>query len=60
MSELSRSPQSARDRKLADGLRVERKRQIRGLMLLAFAVLLFSLLRAGPGNVFPAGWWRLW
>jgi hypothetical protein len=29
-------------------------------MLLAFAVLLFSILRKGVGNVFPAGWWRLW
>ena len=60
MSELSRSPQSVRDRKLADGLRAERKRQVRGLMLLALAVLLFSILRKGVGNVFPAGWWRLW
>jgi len=38
----------------------ERKRQVRGLMLLAFAVLLFCILRAGIGRVFPAGWWRLW
>jgi hypothetical protein len=29
-------------------------------MLLAFAVLLFCILRAGVGRVFPAGWWRLW
>jgi hypothetical protein len=60
MSESSRSPQSVRDSRLADGLRQERKRQVRGLMLLAFAVLLFSILRAGLGNVFTAGWWRLW
>ena len=60
MSELPRSPQSARERNLSEGLRQERKRQIRGLMLLAFAVLLFSILRAGVSSVFPAGWWRLW
>jgi len=49
-----------RDTKLADSLAQERRRQVRGLMLLAFAVLLFSILRKGVSNVFPAGWWRLW
>jgi hypothetical protein len=38
----------------------ERTRQIRGLLLLAAVVLVFILLRAGPHNVFPSGWWRLW
>jgi len=36
----------------------ERRRQLRGLLLLAVAVLVFSLLRAH--NVFTEGWWRLW
>lgn len=36
----------------------ERRRQIRGLLLLAAVVLLFSLLRAD--HVFTPGWWRLW
>ena len=36
----------------------ERRRQIRGLLLLAAVVLTFSLLRAH--NVFTSGWWRLW
>jgi hypothetical protein len=54
MSELSR------ERRLAAALWQERKRQVRGLMLVAFAVLLFCILRKGVGNVFPAGWWRLW
>ncbi len=40
--------------------RLERRRQIRGLLLLALAILLFSLLRAGIHNVFTPGWWRLW
>lgn len=40
---------------------VERRRQVRGLLLLAIAVLLFSLLRVGLHRVFtPPGWWRLW
>jgi hypothetical protein len=39
----------------------ERRRQLRGLLLLALAILLFSLLRVGLHRVFtPAGWWRLW
>ncbi len=39
----------------------ERRRQVRGLVLLAIAVLVFSLLRAGLHTVFtPHGWWRLW
>ncbi|MEO6910378.1 MAG: hypothetical protein ABI158_05590 [Edaphobacter sp.] len=36
----------------------ERRRQMRGLLLFAAVVLLFSLLRAH--NVFTPGWWRLW
>jgi hypothetical protein len=40
--------------------RIERRRQVRGLLLLAGAVLLFSILRAGPHHVFTVGWWRLW
>ncbi|HMG02459.1 MAG TPA: hypothetical protein VK596_04950 [Edaphobacter sp.] len=45
---------------LPERVRTERRRQIRGLILLAFAVLLFCMLRVGMRHVFPAGWWRLW
>jgi hypothetical protein len=38
----------------------ERRRQIRGLLLLALAAILFAILRAGPHRVFTPGWWRLW
>jgi hypothetical protein len=38
----------------------ERRRQVRGLLLLALAILIFSLLRAGTHNIFTPGWWRLW
>jgi len=41
-------------------LRQERRRQLRGLLLLVVAVLVFSIVRAGVGRVFPVGWWRLW
>ena len=36
-------------------LRMSARRQLRGLMLLAFAVLLFSILRDGCSRVFTAG-----
>jgi hypothetical protein len=38
----------------------ERRRHVRGLLLLAITTLIFSLLRAGLHNVFTPGWWRLW
>ena len=38
----------------------ERGRQIRGLLLLALAVMLFGFLRADRHVIFPPGWWRLW
>jgi hypothetical protein len=49
----SQPPQDSR-------FKLERIRQIRGLMILALAVLLFSIWRAGFHNVFTPGWWRLW
>ena len=39
---------------------LERRRQIRGLLLLAVAAILFAILRAGTHRVFTVGWWRLW
>ncbi len=45
---------------LPERFRIERRRQLRGLILLAIAVLVFSILRAGVSHVFTAGWWRLW
>ena len=38
----------------------ERRRQMRGLMLLALLVLIFSWWRMGWARSFPTGWWRLW
>jgi hypothetical protein len=40
--------------------RLERRRQIRGLLFLALAAILFAILRAGVHRVFTTGWWRLW
>jgi hypothetical protein len=43
-----------------DRWQTERRRQVRGLLLLALAILLFSVLRAGTHSIFTPGWWRLW
>ncbi|MGH9595194.1 MAG: hypothetical protein ACRD3K_00205 [Edaphobacter sp.] len=39
---------------------IERRRQIRGLLLLGLAILILSSLRAGMHTIFTPGWWRLW
>jgi hypothetical protein len=41
-------------------MHVERRRQIRGLLVLAAAAIAFAILRANPHHVFILGWWRLW
>jgi hypothetical protein len=38
----------------------ERRRQVRGLLVLAAIAIVFSILRAGVHRVFTVGWWRLW
>jgi hypothetical protein len=57
--EWERDTAEIRERR-AEGEQVERRRQLRGLLALAGAVLVFSVVRAGAGNVFPQGWWRIW
>ena len=39
---------------------LERRRQIRGLLLLAVLAIVVSILHAGIANVFTVGRWRLW
>jgi hypothetical protein len=38
----------------------ERRRQLRGLLVLLVLALGFSLHRAGLARVFTPGWWRIW
>ncbi|WP_263373059.1 hypothetical protein [Granulicella aggregans] len=38
----------------------ERVRQIRGLVWLAVAAVVFAVARAGGHRVFTPGWWRFW
>jgi hypothetical protein len=40
--------------------KVERRRQMRTLLVLALVVIALSIARAGVGRVFAQGWWRLW
>jgi hypothetical protein len=39
---------------------LERRRQIRGLLLIGVAVLLASIAHAGLARAFYPGWWRQW
>jgi len=39
-------------------LRVYRRNQVFGLLLVAAAILLFRLLHTNPRWIFPTGWWR--
>lgn len=39
-------------------LRVFRRNQVFGLLLVATAILAFWLLRTNPKWIFPPGWWR--
>lgn len=50
--ESSNEPPSAED--------VERRRQVRGLLLVVLAAIVFAVLRAGTHRIFAVGWWRLW
>ncbi len=52
------NPREAKSPGAAEQLK--RRQQLRGLLLLALAAILFAILRAGVHRVFPAGWWRLW
>ena len=38
----------------------ERRRQMRGLLVLAVMAIVFVLVRFGLDRVFTPGWWRLW
>jgi len=58
---MPRPSQATKARKeIPLGEQLERRRQIRGLLLLALAAIVFAILRAGAHRVFTIGWWRLW
>jgi hypothetical protein len=53
-----------REREREEVLRVRTRREqqslLRGLILIAFVILIASLWRAGLGRLFVPGWWRQW
>ncbi|MEO7030608.1 MAG: hypothetical protein ABI147_14530 [Acidobacteriaceae bacterium] len=49
-----------RDAYYAEREQVERRRQLRGLLVLGLIVIAVSIARAGVDRVFTQGWWRLW
>ncbi len=53
-------PQAGRSSKDPSSEAAERRRQVRGLLLLALAAIVFAILRAGIHRAFTVGWWRLW
>jgi hypothetical protein len=44
----------------AEQRRFFRRNQAIGLLLVAAAVLLWGMLHAPAGWLFPPGWWKLW
>ena len=55
---MSLAKQGGRPRALREA--EERRRQMRGLLLLAVMAIAFILFRFGVDRVFTPGWWRLW
>ncbi len=50
--------QVAEDSRRLEQLRVARRNQIFGVLLIALAILVAALLRTNPKWIFPPGWWR--
>lgn len=50
----------ARGARRAEAERLERKQQVRTLLVLALLAMLFSIVRVGAARVFTTGWLRLW
>ncbi|MGA7831333.1 MAG: hypothetical protein WCA21_10250 [Terracidiphilus sp.] len=50
--------QLAEQTRRAVQLRLYRRNQVFGLLLVAAAILLSWLLRTNPKWIFPQGWWR--
>ena len=51
--------QVAEEERRQEQLRVFRRNQVFGVLLVAAAILLCWLLRTNPKWIFPPGWWRL-
>ncbi len=50
--------QVAEDARRAEQTRRYRRNQVFGLLMVAAAILIWTLLRTNPKWIFPPGWWR--
>ena len=50
--------QVAEDARRPSRCGVFRRNQVFGLLMVAAAILIWSLLRTNPKWIFPPGWWR--
>jgi len=50
--------QVAEDSRRLEQLRVSRRNQIFGVLLIALTILVAALMRTNPKWIFPPGWWR--
>jgi hypothetical protein len=60
LSEREQRRESARLEALRGRVQMEQRSMLRGLILLAIAVLIVSLVIAGFDRLFVPGWWRQW
>ena len=60
LSERDKRDESLRKDRLRTRVAREQRSLLRGLLLLAVVILIFSLARAGFGRWFVPGWWRQW
>jgi hypothetical protein len=50
--------QVAEQTRRAEQTRLFRRNQVIGLLILAAAIVLWSLFHTNPAWIFPPGWWR--
>jgi hypothetical protein len=50
--------QQAEEARRAEQRRLYRRNQVFGMLLVAAAILIWSLIHTNPKWIFPPGWWR--
>ena len=49
---------AAEEKQRAEQMRVHRRNQIFGVLIVAAAILVYRLFHTNPRWIFPPGWWR--
>ncbi len=60
LTERDQRRETERLGRLKGRVALEQRGLLRGLILLALAILIVSLARAGFGRLFVPAWWRQW